>query len=158
MYGQICKETNTTHMNDYNPVRKKSKSQVEYMTGERRKAVKLKREARNEASTQTTACECLCSCGWDTDVILSFRVATQRRKMIMYKTPSVPMIKINQKRGTILGNKTGDIFTAGPHGGQKKSIQRAQRCGTCPAAATLHTDCSSRCYTGFQRAMEPNIL
>lgn len=86
------------------------------MTRGRRKAVKLKGEDRNKANTQTTACKCLHSCcGWATNLILSFRVATQRRKMIMYKTPSVHTIKINQEKGTILGNETGDIFTAGPH-------------------------------------------
>lgn len=86
------------------------------MTRGRRKAMKLKGEARNKANTQSTACKCLHSCcGWATNLILSFRVATQRRKMITYKTASVHMIKINQEKGTILGRETGDIFTVGPH-------------------------------------------
>lgn len=86
------------------------------MTRGRRKAMKLKGEARNKANTQSTARKCLHSCcGWATDLILSFRAATQRRKMITYKTTSVHMIKINQEKGTIPGRETGDIFTVGPH-------------------------------------------
>jgi hypothetical protein len=93
---------------------------VEYLTRGRRKTVTLKRETRNNASTQTTACKCLHSCcGWATNVILSFGIAIQRRKMIMYKAPSVHMIKINQEKGTILRNEIGDIFTAGLHRGWK---------------------------------------
>lgn len=120
---RFCRGTNTTHMNYYNSVRKKKRRQVEYLTRGRRKAVTLKRETRNNASTQTTACKCLHPCcGWATNVILSSGVAIQRRKMIMYKAPSVHTIKINQEKGTILGNETGDIFTAGPHKGRKMNI------------------------------------
>lgn len=96
---------------------------MEYLTRGRRKTVTLKRETRNNASTQTTACKRLHSCcGWATNVILSFGVAIQRRKMIMYKALSVHMIKINQEKETILGNETGDIFAAGPHKGRKMNI------------------------------------
>lgn len=113
---RLCKETNTAHMNYYNPVRKKKESQEEYMTRGRRKAMKLKGEARNKANTQSTACNCLhACCGWATDLILSFRAAAQRRKIITYKTTSVHMTKINQEKGTIPGRETGDIFTVGPH-------------------------------------------
>ena len=42
--------------------------------------------------------------------------------MIMYKAPSVHMIKINQEKGTILRNEIGDIFTGGLHRGWKMNI------------------------------------
>lgn len=72
---------------------------MEHKTKKKMKVGKLKREARNEANTQNTLHKCLyAGCGWATNLILSFRLAAQRGKMITYKIQSVHMIKINWEK------------------------------------------------------------
>lgn len=64
---------------------------------------KSQREARNVANTQNTCGECpRACCGRATHLILSFRVATQRGKMITFKIQSVHMTKINQEQHSSL--------------------------------------------------------
>lgn len=80
-------------------VLQKKRSQSGMCNKRKMKVGKLKRESRNEANTQNTRHKCLYPCcGWATNLILSFRVATQRGKMITYKIQSVHMIKINQEK------------------------------------------------------------